>query len=149
MQFLKITEFFEELEIEREYSGYFYSVATGITIVILGSICGLRNIHQIWVWASNERVREFLKEKFHIDCIPCYYWLLCLIKMVKPAALNKCFTAWITSLLPSERRLTIAVDGKTIRSTAKQPHSESALHIVSAQLSELGLTYAQKTRVQL
>lgn len=145
MQFLKLTEYFEDLELEQEYDGYFYSVATGITIVILGSICGLRNTHQIWVWASNDRVREFLKEKFHINRIPCYYWLLCLIKMIKPAALNKCFAAWIASMLPAERQLTLAVDGKTIRSTAKQRNSESPLHIVSAQLAELGLTYAQKT----
>ncbi len=66
MQFLKITEFFEELEIEREYSGYFYSVATGITIVIPGTICGLRNIHQIWVWASNERVVSEIFRTFFI-----------------------------------------------------------------------------------
>ena len=83
MQFLKLTEYFEDLELEQEYDGYFYSVATGITIVILGSICGLRNTRQIWVWASNDRVREFLKEKFHIGSIPCYYWLLCLIKMTE------------------------------------------------------------------
>lgn len=145
MQLLKITEYFEDLELEQEYDGYFYSVATGITIVILGAICGLRNTHQIWIWASNDRVKEFLKEKFQIDRIPCYYWLLCLIKMIKPAALNKCFAAWIASMLPPERRLTIAVDGKTIRSTVKQKNSDSPLHIVSAQLAELGLTYAQRT----
>ncbi len=145
MQLLKITEYFEDLELECKYDGYFYSVATGITIVILGAICGLRNTRQIWIWASNDRVKEFLKEKFQIDRIPCYYWLLCLIKMIKPSALNKCFAAWVSSMLPPERSVTIAVDGKTIRSTVKQRNSASPLHIVSAQLAELGLAYAQKT----
>ena len=41
-----ITEYFEEVEITREYDGYYYSVSEAITIVILGSICGLRNISQ-------------------------------------------------------------------------------------------------------
>ena len=33
-----ITEYFEEVEITREYDGYYYSVSEAITIVILGSI---------------------------------------------------------------------------------------------------------------
>lgn len=145
MKNLKIIEYFEDLEFEREYDGYFYSASTGITLVILGAICGLRNVHQIWIWASTDRVKEFMREKFHIERIPCYYWLLCLIKMIKPESLNKCFAAWVTSMIPADRQLTIAVDGKTIRSTAKRQNSNSALHIVSAQLAEMGLTYAQKT----
>lgn len=140
-----LVEYFEELETEREYDGYFYTVAEGITIVILGSLCGLRNTHQIWQWAANDRVKGFLKEKFQISRIPCYYWLLCLLKMIGPASLNKCFAAWVASMIPEERQLTIAVDGKTIRSTGKMQGYRSALHIVSAQIAELGMTYAQKT----
>ena len=33
-----ITEYFEEVEITKEYDGYYYSVSEAITIVILGSI---------------------------------------------------------------------------------------------------------------
>jgi len=39
-------EYFEELKTEEKYDGYYYSVADAI-IVILGSICGLRNVKQI------------------------------------------------------------------------------------------------------
>ena len=42
-----ITEYFEEVEITKEYDGYYYSISEAITIVILGSICGLKNISQI------------------------------------------------------------------------------------------------------
>ena len=64
MEKLSLFEYFEELETEQAYDGYFYSVAQGITIVILGSLCGLKNVRQIWLWATNARVREFLKERF-------------------------------------------------------------------------------------
>ena len=64
-----ITEYFEDVELYEEYDGYFCSMADVITIAILGSICGLRNIHQIHQWAANDRVSEFLKEKFGIDKI--------------------------------------------------------------------------------
>ena len=41
--------------------------------------------------------------------------------------------------------LTIAIDGKAIRSTGKMKKYDNPLHIISAQIGELGLTLAQKT----
>ena len=40
---------------------------------------------------------------------------------------------------------TVALDGKTIRSTGKMDNYKSSLHIVSAYISELGMTFAQKS----
>ena len=56
-----ITEYFEEVETEEEYNGYFCRIPDVITIVILGSMCGLRNISQIHQWAASDRVSSFLK----------------------------------------------------------------------------------------
>lgn len=141
-----ITQYFEDVETTKDYNGYFCSVADAITIVILGSICGLKNISQIHQWAASDRICGFLKEKFGIKNVPCYYWLLCLLKLVKPDSLNRCFVNWVTSLLPENRSgLTISLDGKTIRSTGKMESYETPLHIVSAQISELGITFAQKS----
>ena len=41
--------------------------------------------------------------------------------------------------------LTISLDGKTICSTNRIEKIESPLHIISAQISELGLTLAQRS----
>lgn len=140
-----ITEYFEELETTEEYNGYFCSVAEAITIIILGSVCGLKNVSQIHQWAANDRVSKFLKEKFGIEHLPCYYWLLCLLKLIKPESLNRCFAEWVYSFMPkSADKLTISFDGKTICSTGKMEKYESPLHIISAQVSELGLTLAQR-----
>ncbi len=68
-----IVEYFEEVETVQEYNGYFCSIPEAISIVVVGSICGLRNVSQIHQWAESDRVREFLKEKFEIKHIPCYY----------------------------------------------------------------------------
>lgn len=141
-----ITEYFEEVEITKEYDGYYYSVSEAITIVILGSICGLKNISQIHQWAENERVSEFLKEKFGINRVPCYYWLLCLMKLIKSESLNRCFVDWVYSFMPEKAdKLTISLDGKTVCSTTKMSSYENPLHIVSAQLCELGITLAQRS----
>lgn len=141
-----ITQYFEDVETTKEYNGYFCSVAEAITIVILGCICGLKNVSQIHQWAASDRTSGFLKEKFGIENVPCYYWLLCLLKLVKPESLNRCFVNWVTSILPENKdSLTISLDGKTVRSTGQMESYESPLHIVSAQVSELGITFAQRS----
>lgn len=90
-----------------------------ITIAILGSICGLKNVSQIHR-ASNDRVSEFLKEKFGINHVSCYYWILCMLKMIKTETLNQCFANWVYSFMPENaKNLTISLDGKTRCSTNK------------------------------
>lgn len=141
-----ITEYYEEVETQEEYNGYFCSVAEAITIAILGSICGLKNVSQIHQWAANDRVSEFLKEKFGIKHVPCYYWLLCWLKIIKTESLNRCFINWVYSFIPEKAEaLTVALDGKTVCSTTGMSSYSKPLHIISAQISELGLTLAQRS----
>ena len=48
---------------------------------------------------------------------------------------------WAEAMLPEERKgLTVSLDGKTVRSTSKMESYDSPLHIISAQISELGIT---------
>ena len=141
-----ITEYFEEVETSEEYNGYFCRIPDVITIAILGSMCGLKNVLQIHKWAANDRISEFLKEKFGINHVPCYYWILCMLKIIKTETLNQCFANWVYSFMPKNaENLTISLDGKTICSTNRLEKIESPLHIISAQISELGLTLAQRS----
>lgn len=141
-----ITEYFEQVETEKEHDGYYYKISEVITIVILGSICGLKNIQQIHQWAVKDRVSEFLREEFGIYRIPCYYWLTCILKLIKPESLNKCFENWVRSVMPEKAdKLTLALDGKTVCSTTGMKKFESPIHIISAQVGELELTLAQRT----
>jgi hypothetical protein len=59
-----ITEYFAGVELTEEYEPYFCSVEDAITIVIVGTFCGLRNLKQIHGWASHEKIKGLLKEKF-------------------------------------------------------------------------------------
>jgi predicted transposase YbfD/YdcC len=141
-----LRDYFSDVETTREHKGYFCSVWEALTIVILGSICGLCNVSQIHQWASNASVSEFLEKNFEIMRVPCYYWLTCLLKIIKPESLNQCFIRWTQSFLPDGiKGLTLSFDGKTIRSTGKMTKYEKPLHIVSAHIAELGITIGQKT----
>ena len=160
-----ITEYFTEVETKRKYKGYLFSVAQAITILILGSMCKLENVKQIHHWAASDKVSEFLKERFAIERIPCYYWRLRLLQLVKSESLNEFFTKWVETMLPEGMRVKVTseigtenkvesqrgdepivftLDGKTVRSTERLESFEDPLHIVSAHLAELGLTFAQK-----
>ena len=146
MKNIKLLEHFNCVETTKEHNGYTYSVGRALTIVILGSLCGLREISKIHQWAKSQHVMDFLKDNFGILSIPCYYWLLTLLKLIKPESLNQHFTAWATTLLPeSLKDMTISFDGKTIRSTGKMRGYDKPLHILSAHLAEVGLTISQKT----
>jgi len=141
----KITKYFADVETTQEYKGYFCSVGEALTIVILGSLCGLRNVSQIHQWAAHTRVSEFLARCFSIEKVPCYYWLLCLLKIIEPKSLNQSFMIWVQSFLPDGiKDKTLSFDGKTIRSTGKMSKYKSSLHIVSAHIAELGITFGQE-----
>jgi predicted transposase YbfD/YdcC len=135
-------EHFSDVETTEEHNGYFFSVREALIIVILGSICGLRNVSQIHQWALSDSVRKLLADALKIWSIPSYYWLTRLLKLIKPESLNECFINWVQSMLKSKAQ-TISLDGKTVRSTAKMKSFDSPLHIVSAQIAELGITFGQ------
>ena len=151
----------DELETEVEYDGYFCSIKDAVIIVTLGSMCELKSVMRIHSWATTGTVSKFLAESFGITRIPCYGWLLELLALIKPDSLNCCMMKFVASLCPEliaelekeqekqaankKRPVTVSLDGKTIRSTAKMSKYDSHLHIVSAYASELGVTLAQKS----
>jgi len=141
---IEITKYFEEVkakEENEEYEGYKCSLAEVLTICILGSLCGLKNMKQIHQWSINERSKNLLKSHFGITHIPCYFWQLTLMQRIKVESLNECFINWVTSLLPEDKDLTISFDGKTVCSTSKLSGYEKPLHIVSAHIAQLGITF--------
>ena len=161
MRWEELEDALEVLETEREYDGYFCSIKAAVIIVILGSLCDLQSVKKIHAWATTEHVRKFLEETFGIKRIPCYWWLLSLLGIIRPKSLNECMKQWVASVVPElaakleaeeneqskqkKKTLTIAIDGKEIRSTGKMKKYDNPLHIISAQIGELGLTLAQRT----
>ena len=39
----RIKEYFSGVETTKEHNGYFFSIGEALTVVILGTLCGLRN----------------------------------------------------------------------------------------------------------
>jgi len=144
MEKKNIGEYFAEVETTTGYDGYFFSVSAAITISILGTFCGLRNMQQIHQWASNGKIKEFLSENFGIEDLVCYSWFTQVLGLIKPESFNECFTKWVMDSVNGAGGKTLSFDGKTVRSTSKMKKYKNPLHIVSAQIAELGITFGQK-----
>ena len=144
MEKKNIGEYFSEVKTTTEYEGYFFSVSAAITISILGTFCGLRNMQQIHQWASNDKIRSFLSEQFGIENLVCYSWFTQVLGLIKPESFNRCFTKWVMDSVNDTCGKTLSFDGKTVRSTGKMKKYKNPLHIVSAQIAELGVTFGQK-----
>lgn len=140
-----ISEYFAQVETIEEYNGYFFSVSAAITISIMGTFCGLRNMKQIHQWASNDKIRKFLSKNFGIENLVCYSWYTQVLGLIKPESFNECFAKWVMDSVKDDmKNATLSFDGKTVRSTAKMKKYKNPLHIVSAQIAEYGITYGQK-----
>lgn len=128
-----------------EHHGYYYNISDALLITILGTFCGLRDLKRIHQWATNTENRAFLRENFSVHYIPCYSWFTQLLGMIKPEPLRKQFAAWVQLILPDTLEgMTVSIDGKTICSTERMENFTSPLHIVSAHVSELGITFGQQ-----
>jgi len=139
-----IAEYFEEVETTEEYDGYWYSVKDMIVISILGSLCGLKNMILIVEWAKSAVVTKFLQKKLKIPRVPSYSQFTNIMGIIKKESLNAAFINWVSAMVEIADK-TISIDGKTIVSTERMSTFAKPIHIVSAYISELGITLGQNT----
>jgi len=138
-----IAGYFEEVETTEPYDGYWYAVKDIIVIAILGSLCGLKNMILIAEWAQSAPVLEFLQRKMKIPRVPSYSQFTNIMGIIKAESLNNAFIKWVGSIAEVAGKV-IAIDGKTVCSTEKMSTLEKPIHIVSAYITELGITLGQE-----
>ncbi|MDR0898302.1 MAG: ISAs1 family transposase, partial [Oscillospiraceae bacterium] len=130
----------EAVEKESGHKGYWYRMRDILTIMICGLLCSLQTIDDIHEWAKAKPTRELLAEKFGIERIPCRAQMYNILGCVNPEKFGQVFMQWVRDVLcESLQGKTVAIDGKTIRSTGKRTKDGSVLHIASAIISERGL----------
>ena len=139
----KLPEYLVEVGVVEPYLGYKFKVSDVLTVAILGTLCGLQNMKMIYKWTTTKRVKDFLRENFGIVFIPKYVQFTNILGNVNANELNLAFIKWAKNLIGEVSGKTIAIDGKTINSTVAKYGKKGALHIVSAYVSELGLTMGQ------
>jgi len=135
---------FGDVTTKEPHKGYYYRVKDALIISILGNLCGLSDMKDIHQWAESPVVRSFLTQTFEIVYFPCYSWFTLLMRLVDSKWLNRQFTSFWQQILPKDRsKTTVSFDGKTVCSTEAMEEYELPMHIVSAQVAELGITIGQ------
>lgn len=135
---------FGDVRTTEPHKGYYYHVKDALMIAILGSLCGLSDMKDIHQWAESPVVRSMLTQTFGMAYFPCYSWFTLLMRLVDSAWLNRQFTLLWQQVLPKDRSgITVSFDGKTICSTEGMKEYELPMHIISAQIAELGITLGQ------
>jgi len=126
------------------HKGYYYRVKDALMIAILGNLCGLSDMKDIHQWAESPSVWEFLTQTFGMFYFPCYSWFTLLMRLVDSKWLNRQFSELWQQILPKDRSgITVSVDGKTVCSTETMEEYDLPMHIISAQIAELGITIGQ------
>ena len=138
-----IMERLEKVAGESEHNGYWYRMVDVVKALFLGLFCGQQTLQDIWCWASSPAASEVLRVHFEIRKLPCYSHFTNLVAVINADELNKVFMEIFGELLTSAKSKTIAIDGKTVCSTANMKGRQAALHIASAYVTEFGITIGQ------
>jgi predicted transposase YbfD/YdcC len=136
-------EEFEKIKSTVEYDGYYYKISEIIKILILGLLCAQKTMKEIQGWATSKRISKLLFEKFGVKKIPSYPHFTVLVGMIDSAELNSIIMEFFRKLVETVEGKTIAIDGKTVCSTANMSKYKSPLHIASAFVVENHITIGQ------
>jgi len=133
----------EEIAEKSEHNGYWFKLKDVIKVLFLGLFCGQQTLQDILSWANSPYANEALRIHFGIRKLPCYSHFANLVALIKADELNKAFMEIFGELVSAVQLKTIAIDGKTVCSTANMKSRQSALHIASAYVAELRITIGQ------
>lgn len=138
---MKLQERLESIEDFRHQSYITYKLSDVLTIVMSGVICGLDSLEDLVIFAK-ERV-NFFKDAFGICGIPSKSTFSRILKLIDGAKVAQIVIECMKDNIAQIGNV-IAVDGKAIRCTSKSNKPNSALQILTAYLTESGVTLAQE-----
>lgn len=127
----------------KRYKGYWFKIYDCLVILICGCLCGLGNLKQIHRYAKNRVTRQMLRKVFNIRKIPCYSQFTNIMNIIDNEQLEEAFRAWVQWIIFDLQGKTVSFDGKTIKTTCNIKKYEQPIHIISAHVSELGITIGQ------
>lgn len=130
----------------RQAQGRRYELLPVLLLCCVAVLCGARSQAAIAEWGENYGVRWLSRLGIHRRRGPSQPTLHRIFKGLDCARLEQCVTEWAEAVLatcraPAGALEALAIDGKTLRGSARQGAAES--HLVSALSHRLGVVLAQ------
>ena len=134
----------QQVKLKMEHKGYYYNAHQMLFVWICGTMCGLTTMKDVWTWANTDKVRELFWYEIGLRYFPKYPMFTIILGKFDEISFEEEYRKWILLFLPeSLKEKVVSFDGKTIKTTANRKDLTQSLHIVSAYISELGLTLGQ------
>jgi predicted transposase YbfD/YdcC len=144
----EIARHFETLEDPRSSVNRKHPLVSVVVIALMAVLAGANGPTAIAEWAALKE--EFLREALDLpNGVPRKDVFRRVLMLLKPAAFQACFAAWLQSLRATAaaaagvEQPVLAIDGKTARRSHDRSQGLSALHSVSVWASEFGLSLGQ------
>lgn len=132
--------YFKEIEDTRCQCDIDYKLVDVLIVVMCAILCGLEELDEIVTYGKEKL--DFLTEHFGITKIPSESTLSRIMNMVNGDVMAGCVISIMREMIGLSGDI-IAIDGKTICSTAKKNPIREKLHIVTAYLTGNGVTLGQ------
>ncbi len=127
------------------YNGYFYKLEDVLTTMVLGLLCGLKTVESIYYWSNVPHVQNFLEKEFQITKLPKKSQFYLVLTFVNHKQFAAEFVKWANELMQGNMEgKTVAIDGKSICSTAKLSQDKKIVNIASAVIADIGLIIASQ-----
>lgn len=113
-----------------------------VFITLCAVLCGFDGWEEIELFAKTKErwLRKFLELA---NGIPSHDTLRRVFMHLDPTAFQQCFTDWVNQMGVTTAGKVIAVDGKTVRGSRSPAKGKSAIHMVSAWLSDNDMVLGQ------
>ena len=131
---------FVEIEDTRCQCDVKHKLMDVLILVMCSVLCGIDSLSEIVEYGKQKQ--EMLSKKFSISKIPSESTLSRILNMVDANILSICIVNIMKELLGTTGEI-VAIDGKTICSTEKMKSYERGLRIVTAYITENGVTLGQ------
>jgi hypothetical protein len=134
----------QQVKLKTKYKGHYYKAHQMLFVWICGTMCGLTTMKDVWVWANTEKVRELFRYEIGLHYFPKYPMFTIILGKFDEKSFEEEYRKWVLLFLPENlKEKVVSFDGKTIKTTANRKDLTQSLHIVSAYITELGLTLGQ------
>ena len=139
-----VAEHFDNLPDPRSEVNREHLLVDVIVIAICAIIAGADGATAIAAWAKSPSVAAWLTLHLALPHgIPSKDTYRRVLQRLRPEAFQRCFEAWLQSLLGTSDVRFLAIDGKTLRRSHDRKNGLGALHLVSVWATEQKLTLAQ------
>jgi predicted transposase YbfD/YdcC len=136
---------FSKIRDKRHRSYVEYPLIDVLILIMCAILCGLDQLEDIISYGKNKA--DFLKKAFGINKIPSKPTLSRILSMIDPEEVGEIIIEIMRENVKELGEI-IAVDGKSIRSTARKGKPYSALQILSAYCTESAVILGQRSITQ-